>query len=142
MDFLDLAFVDGIEVKSLRFLASANQVQWEHQEWEWDVRARQCMPLDWKLSAENETYRFEAVGAMPLDTHQAPFLSDVTLGTKVFFIQEQYPDVSGKVIEKNSERLVAEFQARGGGEFAFARSLTVKSKAQCQEFGKKFRHPK
>jgi hypothetical protein len=142
LDFLDLVFEDRGEVISLRLFAEKNELSWHHSEWEWDPRVRQCVPLDWSLKATSDKYTFEAKGQMPLKSHQAPFLSTLTLGTKAFFIQEQYPEIQGSIRNKETGELVATFSDQGGGEFALAKSMFEKTSEDCVQFGKRFRWPR
>ena len=109
LDFLDITFMQEGRVKSSRFLAQKGELKWSHEKWEWDERARQCIPTDWRIEAQNSEIFFEAKGEMPLPSAQAPFLSNATLGTDVFFIQEQYPEIQGRIVNKSNSETVATF---------------------------------
>ena len=53
-----------------------------------------------------------------------PMLSNATLGTSIFFIQEHFTWVTG-VIKRADGTVVDTFRARGGGEFARTRDVAL-----------------
>jgi hypothetical protein len=135
LDFLDVSFVDQGVRKAIKVDTSENQLNWKHSSWVWDPRSHQCVPLDWELSAVNQDYVFDAKGSMPLEA-QAPFLSNETLGTRIFFIQEQYPLIQGTIKSKSTGAILVSFEGQGGGEFAVRRA--ARKNGNCEKFGGRF----
>jgi hypothetical protein len=125
LDYFDIGFRDGATPKTVRFRSSRGEMGWYHPSWVWDSRARQCVPQKTWFKAKNAQYEvemtvsFEARSQAPY----APLLNDSALGTKIFFIMEQFPTFTGTVRRTGSRQLVTTFSGRGGGEFALRKSL-------------------
>jgi hypothetical protein len=138
LDFVDLAFMDQGQRKILRFEGKTREFQWRHQAWSFDARARQCVPMDWDIVLENAEYRVLMEAVMPTSA-QAPFLSNATIGTSAFFIQEQYPSVNGAIYRRADDSLVTTFAGQAGGEFALHKSFAPqRSAAGCAQWGRRF----
>lgn len=138
LDFVDLAFMDKGERKIVRFEGNTREFQWRHQEWSFDARSRQCVPMDWDIVLENAEYRVLMEASIP-SAAQAPFLSNATIGTSVFFIQEQYPTVQGAIYRRADNSLVSTFAGQAGGEFALHKSIAAqRSGRDCAQWGRRF----
>lgn len=138
LDFVDLAFQDQGTRKIIRFEGQTGEFQWRHQQWSFDARARQCVPMDWEVVLENKDYRVIMTADIPTAA-QAPFLSNSTLGTRIFFIQEQYPTVQGAIYRLADDSLVTTFSGQAGGEFALHKSfIGRKSHETCAQWGQRF----
>ncbi len=135
LDFVDLSFRDEGELKKLRF--DRKTLRWQHLNWQWNQEAFQCIPQDWQLSAEADGYRFYAKVVID-EKAQAPFLSDIKLGTKIFFIHEQYPTVVGEIRRSDDNSLVTTFSGQAGGEFALHKRAFPVSDRQCERWGRRF----
>ena len=66
------------------------------------------MPMDWNVVGETDAYRVLLKADIAQEA-QHPFLSNKTLGTRAFFIHEQYPKVQGQIFRKGDNSLVANF---------------------------------
>ncbi len=138
LDFVDLAFMDQGTRKIVRFEGKTREFQWRHQQWALDANARQCVPMDWDIVLENDDYRVLLEASIP-SAAQAPFLSNATIGTSIFFIQEQYPTVQGAIYRRSDDSLVTTFAGQAGGEFALHKSLAPQWSAQgCAQWGRRF----
>ncbi len=141
LDYLDLGFRDAGELKTLRFTTKDGQLKWKHHLWNFAWRPFQCVPMDWDIVAENADYRLELTADISAEA-QDPFLSNAALGTRIFFIQEQYPQVRGKIYRKIDGSVVSTFAGQAGGEFAVHKSLRgVRPQTECQKWGTKFQSP-
>jgi hypothetical protein len=135
LDFMDISFEDGGQVKNLRFRAARGELGWGHPSFSFDSRAHQCVPNSWVVAAKSDEYRVEFEAS--IGRHQAPFLSNTAIATRVMFIQEQYPTITRGVITRIADgRVVATFSGQAGGEFALHKSaLPWRSQWDCQLWG-------
>ncbi len=122
LDYLDVAFRDSGTLVSRRFRPTRGEMGWVHNDWRWDPKPRQCVPTSTEIVAEDDDYRLEAWVEIPPEA-QEPFLSGAAFGTKVFFIQEQYPFVEGRILRRDTEEVVTTFSGQAGGEFALHKAL-------------------
>lgn len=134
LDFIDLAFRDDGELRKIRF--GRDSFHWRHDQWRWNKDAFQCVPQDWQIVAEADGYRLQASVSID-EAAQAPFLSDIKLGTKIFFIQEQYPTVSGEIRRLDDGSLVTRFAGQAGGEFALHKRSFPVNDATCKRWGQR-----
>ena len=140
LDYLDLGFVENGKVVLQQFKATAGELGWSHGAWKFDPVARQCMPQDTTVRAQNATYRVEA--QVTLGADQVPMLSDATEATKAFVIEIQFPKVAGTLTRRDTGAVVATFSGQGGGEFSNLRaSVDAMSDADCDKFGAAFASP-
>lgn len=142
MDFLDVSFYDNGELISQRFRPTNGQLGWQHPAWKWDERAHQCVPQNTEIVAQNDTYRIEA--QIDIGTRQVPILTDKTFGTRIYFIQEHFPHVTGVIRNLQTGDIVKEFSGQAGGEFSYTKKLlgSARTDAQCKTWGdKKFSSP-
>ncbi len=115
-DVLDVAFMDQGELKTFRFFGETNQVGWYHDTWRYDERAGGCIPNRTKLIAKNDGYTVEA--ELEIGTRQIPLLSNVTFLTKIYYISEQFPLITGRITRNDDKSLVTTFSGIMGGEFS------------------------
>ncbi|NLH50594.1 MAG: hypothetical protein GX444_18620 [Myxococcales bacterium] len=140
LDYLDLGFVRDGELHLEHFRADAGQLGWRHDDWRFDAVARQCVPRDALVIAQNDRYRVEAT--VTVDVNEAPMLSDATVATKWFVIFILFPHVSGTIVDRETEEVVAEFNAQGGGEFSVYRTAQESmTDAECATWGETFQSP-
>lgn len=140
LDFVDVAFHDGDRLVTRRLMATDGGVAWHHEGWRFDTAARQCVPTDTHLAAEDADYRLEAVAAIGED--EAPLLSDATEATKKYVIFEFFPRVSGTITRKADGAVLATFEGQGGGEISLARSdRENQTVEECLAFGATFTYP-
>jgi hypothetical protein len=118
MDYLDISFYDNGVLKMQRFDAYKNEMGWRHPNWKWDKDANSCVPTNTRIVARNSLYTVELDSA--IGSRQTPILSNQTVGVSIFFIQEQFPTVTGKIKRANGS-VVTTFTARAGGEFSRTR---------------------
>ncbi len=116
LDYLDLGFYDNGELITERFRKTRGELGWRHDYWKWDREARQCVPTVTRVQVENDRYSGEFF--VEIGDRQEPLLSSATLGTEIFFIQEQFPTVSGTIWNADGD-VIKEFEVQAGGEFAF-----------------------
>lgn len=122
MDALDVSFYDNGQLQSIRFEAKHGELGWNHPDWKWDGEARSCVPTNTKIKGKKGGYTIEAF--VDIGDRQRPMLSNATLGTSIFFIQEHFTWVTG-VIKRADGTVVDTFRARGGGEFARTRDIAL-----------------
>lgn len=142
MDFLDVSFYDKGELVAARFRPADGQLGWNHPQWKWDARAKQCVPQNTEIVAQNDIYRIEA--HVDIGSRQVPILSNKTIGTRIYFIQEHFPHVTGVIRNIQTGEVVKEFSGQAGGEFSFTKKLLggARTDAQCKTWGdRKFSHP-
>lgn len=134
LDFLDISFYEDGQLVAERFRPTAGEFGWVHPNWQWDSRSRQCVPQDTVLVAENARYRVEA--SVVIDERQAPMLSNKTIGTKIYFIQEHFPSVEGVIVNKMTGEEIP-FAGQAGGEFSFTKKLIgfATSEDGCKAWG-------
>lgn len=124
LDYLDVSFYDGSELKSERFEALSGDLGWYHRDWKWDPDARQCLPEDMIVLATNDDYTVEATVDID-DTHddnQIPMLSDLTPFTRDYTIVIRVAKVDVTITRRGTHDVVAQFQDKvGGGEFGIQR---------------------
>ncbi len=137
MDFLDVTFYDNGELVSARFRPTDGTFGWNHPEWKWDARSDQCVPQNTDIVAQNDTYRIEA--HVDIGSRQVPILSNKTIGTRIYFIQEHFPHVTGVIRNLQTGEVVREFSGQAGGEFSFTKKLVggARTDAQCKTWGDK-----
>ena len=80
------------------------------------------MPNDTRIRAKDGNYTIDLNVA--IGKRQRPMLSNQTVGTSIFFIQEHFPTVTG-TIRRADGSLVKSFTARAGGEFARTRDIAL-----------------
>lgn len=95
---------------------------WYHPDWKWDGEANSCVPTNTKIRAKNAMYTVDLDVA--IGNRQRPMLSNMTVGTSIFFIQEHFPTVTGTIRRANGS-VVKTFTARAGGEFARTRDVAL-----------------
>lgn len=146
IDYFDIAFPDETgQLQNVRFRPSRNELGWYHPSWNFDKRAKQCVPENTWMIADNGEFRVEmsvdmsAAASVPY----APFLDNSTIGTAVFFIMEQYPVLNGVVRRADTGAVVTTFSGQGGGEFAFHKSVfSNRSRLGCWlSFAPTYSHP-
>lgn len=118
MDYLDISFYDNGVLKMQRFDAYKNEMGWRHPNWKWDGDANSCVPTNTRIVAKNSQYTVELDSV--IGNRQTPILSNQTVGVSIFFIQEQFPTVTGKIKRANGS-VVTTFTAKAGGEFSRTR---------------------
>lgn len=125
IDYFDISFPDGGVPKNVRFRTTRDELGWYHPNWTFDSRAKQCVPETTWFVADNGEYRVEVVvdADAGATVPYAPFLDDSTLGTSIFFIMEQFPQLNGVIRRSGTGEIVTTFSGRGGGEFAWRKSL-------------------
>lgn len=134
LDFVDVSFYDNGELKSARFTGKDNQLSWIHPDWKWDPEPRSCVPTNTQITMSDDEYIVEAY--VDIGDRQRPMLSDATIGTTIFFIQEHFPTVSGVIKRKSTGEVVTEFSGQAGGEFAYHKDLApYHSDLYCQYWG-------
>jgi hypothetical protein len=142
LDYLDVGFVEDGAVRLVTFRAADGELGWRHDDWTFDPAARQCVPLDTVVVAENLDYRVEAQAA--LGENQVAILSDLTAATAGFVIMSQFPYVTGTIVRLSDGAQIAAFEGQGGGEFANARQsegVTSMTDDECDAFGAAFSSP-
>ncbi|MFO0697050.1 MAG: hypothetical protein U0230_25980 [Polyangiales bacterium] len=141
MDYLDVSFRDGGQLKSLHLQADRRELGWVHDHWKWHSQARQCVPTDTRVVAQNADYRIEAT--ISIGDRQVPLLSDATIVTSAYVIMEHFPIVSGRIVRRRDGSVVTTFRGQAGGEWSYARSaLPWSSDWACTVWGKpKFQRP-
>lgn len=122
MDNLDVSFYDQGQLRTVRFETIHGELGWDHPDWKWDGEARSCVPNDTRIRAANADYRVDL--AVSVGSRQRPMLSNQTVGTSIFFIQEHFPTVTG-TIRRADGTVVKTFTARAGGEFARTRDVAL-----------------
>lgn len=138
LDFLDISFYDeNNELVAQRFTPKNNEFGWLHPDWSWDERSQQCVPQNTVLEAENDLYRIEA--NVEIGERQVPMLSNKTIGTRIYFIQEHFPRVSGVIKNVKTGEVVKHFEGQAGGEFSFTKKLLggARSDVACKKWGDK-----
>lgn len=118
MDYLDISFYDNGVLKMQRFHSHKNEMGWRHPNWKWDGDANSCVPTNTRIVAKNSQYTVELDSV--IGNRQTPILSNQTVGVSIFFIQEQFPTVTGKIKRANGS-VVTTFTAKAGGEFSRTR---------------------
>lgn len=122
MDNLDVSFYDAGQLQTVRFETRHGQMGWNHPDWKWDGEARSCVPNDTRIRGRNAQYTVDL--KVNIGSRQRPMLSNQTVGTSIFFIQEHFPTVTG-TIKRADGTLVKTFTARAGGEFARTRDIAL-----------------
>lgn len=134
MDYMDVSFEENGQPVSQRFLVNKGTFGWIHPHWKWGPRAYQCQPQDSAIVGDNGKYRIEI--SVDIGTHQVPILYDQTLGTKIYFIQEHFPTVTGVIKRKDTGAVVRTFSGQAGGEFSLLKSAIQLGDATCTLFNK------
>ncbi len=134
LDYLDLGFYHDGELQLEHFRSSDGELGWRHDHWMFNTTARQCVPKDAFVVAQNDRYRVEA--SVEVGAEHAPMLSDATVATKWYVIFILFPHISGQIIDRQTEEVVAEFAGQGGGEFSVYRSAeTTMTEQECAAWG-------
>lgn len=126
IDYFDISFPDeGGDPQNVRFRANRGELGWYHPKWTFDSRARQCVPERTWMIADNGEYRVEMEVRMEeqATVPYAPFLNTETLGTKIFYIMEQYPTLDGVIRRADTGAVITTFAGQAGGEFASPKAL-------------------
>ncbi len=142
MDYLDVSFYDGGNLKAVRFTGAAGELGWYHTAWHYDQQARQCMPRDMTVIARNSQYTVEAF--VDIGDNQVPMLSDLTPITSQYVIMCRFPVITGTIKRIGSGEPVASFAGQGGGEFSIARRPSgddSQSAESCAVWGGRFTMP-
>lgn len=135
LDMLDVSFYDQGELQSIRFERSEGDLGWKHDSWRWERKARQCMPRNTRLVADNGDYRVEAY--IDIGNDQIPLLSNATIVTSVYVIQEWFPVITGTITNLNTGEVVTSFAGRAGGEISYLKSaLPWRSTLGCTLWGR------
>ena len=136
LDFVDASFMEGGELNSVRFHGSAGEVGWKHDEWHYDRTASQCVSDDALVIADNGKYRIEAY--VDIGSNQIPLLSDATVMTDVYMIEEWFPRINGTITNVVSGKVVTTFAGQGGGEISMLRTFigSIRSKFFCTIWGR------
>ena len=124
LDYLDVSFYDGPDLKTERFENVAGELGFYHTDWKYDTVARQCIPEDLIVIAKNDDYIVESVTSIDDTTedNQIPMLSDLTPFTDAFSIVIRVATVDVTVRRASTGEIVGQFQDKvGGGEFGIAR---------------------
>jgi len=124
LDYLDVSFLDGPELKTERFENTAGELGFYHTDWKYDTEARQCVPEDLIVIARNDDYIVESVTTIDDTTedNQIPMLSDLTPFTDAFTIVIRVATVDVTIRRTATGEVVGQFQDQvGGGEFGIAR---------------------
>lgn len=141
LDFVDASFYDNGNLVSQRFSAADGTVSWWHPDWRWDPEPRSCVPENTRILLRNNDYEISA--QVEIGDRQRPMLSDATIGTTIFFIQEHFPTVTGEIRRVSDGSLVTTFAGQAGGEFAFHKDIALyHTDAWCTLWGqsKFYRH--
>ena len=139
LDFVDVSFDRVNRFGELRRVAQRlRNITLVHPTWEFHAPSNQCRPLTSFVTAENDKWKVNATWGY--DHRQQAILSDTSVATRAYVIQEHFPIVSGFIYKKRNngdEVLVDTFDGIGGGEFAVARSLTRSALTldECVVFG-------
>jgi hypothetical protein len=142
MDYLDVGFYDGGDLKAERFAAAAGELGWYHTAWHYDEQARQCMPRDMTVIATNSRYTVEAF--VDIGDSQVPMLSDLTPITSQYVIMCRFSVITGTIKRAGTGDLIASFGGQGGGEFSIARRPSggdTLSAEECAVWGGRFTAP-
>lgn len=140
MDYMDVSFEENGQLVSQRFLADKRTLGWIHPQWKWDERAFQCQPQNTYIVGDNDQYRIEI--SVDIGSRQVPILYDKAIGTKIYFIQEHFPLVSGVIKRKDTGAVVRSFSGQAGGEFSLLKSSIRLGDFSCTLFNKyKFYNP-
>jgi hypothetical protein len=140
LDYLDVSFFDN-GLKVVRFKTENGELGWYHTAWKFDRDARQCVPTDMTVVAQNKDYIVEASVAIGDD--QVPMLSDLTPVTSQYVIVCRFPQIWGTIKRRSTGDTVASFSGQGGGEFSIPRRPEgeVLSDAECGIWGRRFSAP-
>lgn len=122
MDNLDLSFYDQGQLQTIRYETKDKELGWYHPDWKWDGEANSCVPTNTKIRAKNGMYTVDLDVA--IGNRQRPMLTNMTVGTSIFFIQEHFPTVTGTIRRANGS-VVKTFTARAGGEFARTKDIAL-----------------
>ena len=123
LDYLDVSFPDGAELKNERFTLRG-ELGWVHEDWKFDTEARQCLPEDMIVVGRNDDYLVEAAVSIndTTEDNQIPMLSDLTPFTKEYTIVIRAATVDVTIRRAGTGEVVTQFQDKvGGGEFGIAR---------------------
>ena len=128
---------DGITRFAQRFRPTRDELGWIYPNWKWDRRSEQCVPQNTVIKAENDEYIVEA--EVEIGDRQVPIISDKTIGTRIYFIQEHFPHVTGTMTNKETGRKV-KFSGLDGGEFLFSKNKLrlfefPRGKRGCKRWG-------
>lgn len=119
LDYLDISFYDTDGLKAVRFKAAEGELGWYHSQWLFDESARQCVPADMTVIAQNSEYIVEAF--VDIGDSQVAMLSDITPITKNYFIECRFPWISGTIYHAATGEKITDFSGQGGGEFSAPR---------------------
>ncbi len=119
LDTLDVSFLQNGQVKLERFRTTDGTLGWYHTGWHYEFGGRQCVPDYATVVGQNDRYRVEA---KVNSKSRTPLLSNETFVTRVYMIDEQFPTVTGKIIDRATGKTVSTFSGQAGGEFAFHKS--------------------
>jgi len=140
LDTLDVSFVQNGQVKLERFRTTDSTLGWYHTGWHFDFGGKQCVPDYATVIGQNARYRVEA---KVTSKQRTPLLSNSTFVTSIYMIDEQFPTVSGKIIDRATGTTVTTFSGQAGGEFAFHKTaLPYIDPVSCTLWGTSlFREP-
>lgn len=140
LDTLDVSFVQNGQVKLERFRTTDSTLGWYHTGWHFDFGGKQCVPDYATVIGQNARYRVEA---KVISKQRTPLLSNETFVTSIYMIDEQFPTVSGKIIDRATGATVTTFSGQAGGEFAFHKTaLPYIDPVSCTLWGTSlFREP-
>lgn len=138
-DIIDLSFDRTSSSGRVRRIAQRfRNITLVHPTWEFNVASNQCRPLTSFVTAENALWKVNASWAY--ENRQEAILSNFSVATRAFVIQEHFPLLSGAIFRKRNdgtEVLVDTFSGVAGGEFSSPRSPSPipLTPEQCVFFG-------
>jgi hypothetical protein len=119
LDYLDVSFYDNETLKAIRFSAKCGELGWHHNDWKFETAARQCVPTEMSVVAQNSLYTIEA--QISIGSDQIAMLSDLTPITENYVIMCRFPFIEGTISRTASDEIISIFSGQGGGEFSIAR---------------------
>jgi hypothetical protein len=121
LDWADISFYRDGQMENMRFYANDGGLGWEHLNWKWDNDAWQCVPQDLEVVMQNDKYYIEIEMTHGMQD-QHPLLSNATLPVAVYFIQDMFPQYTGKITDRKTGQVIREFRGKGVAEFSFHKS--------------------
>ena len=136
LDYLDLRFKDGDRPVFRRFSPKAGTLTWHHTDWGWDSNPNSCVPNNLIVSANDGQYSITIHSE--IGKRQSPLLSNATLSTRMFFIQEHFPQVKGTIRRVSDNKVLHQFSGQAGGEFSYRKQFFgAKTPENCRTWGNK-----
>lgn len=121
LDYLHIDWEENGKLIFKEFRADEDQLTWIHDSWSWSYAAQLCHPDVTTLVAEDNEYLIEI--DIEIYDEYIPLLSDTTIVTDAFVINEHMSWWRGTITKKSTGEVVKSFNKRGWSEFANARSF-------------------